>query len=101
MDAASITAFAKEFGPWVVLCGFLVWQSWRREQRMAKRLDHVEDQIREHLVRVIKKNTTTMTQVLAALRSRPCLVEPDDEHHPSIPSEQPATDRTSRARAHA
>jgi hypothetical protein len=101
MDAASITAFAKEFGPWVVLCGFLVWQSWRREQRMAKRLDHVEDQIREHLVRVIEKNTMTMAQVLAALRDRPCLVDTPNQRQTqaAIPPD-PATERTAKARAH-
>lgn len=70
MDLASLL---KEFGPWVALVGYLVWQGWQREQRMAKRLDHVEDSIREHLVRVIEKNTGTMNQVLASLRSRPCL----------------------------
>ena len=99
MDFATITAFAKEFGPWVVLCGFLVWQSYRRELRMAKRLDHVEDQIREQLVRVIEKNSSIMGQVLAALRSRPCLLEEDRDERPGLPHE-PVTNRTEKARAH-
>ncbi len=99
MDLATIATIAKDFGPWVVLCGFLVWQSHRREQRMAKRLDHVEDQIREQLVRVIEKNSSIMGQVLAALRSRPCLMEEDRDERPALPHEPP-TERTNKARTH-
>lgn len=99
MDLATIATLVKDFGPWVVLCGFLIWQSHRREQRMAKRLDHVEDAIREQLVRVIEKNSTIMGQVLAALRSRPCLMEEDRDDRPHLPSDPP-TERTSKARTH-
>jgi hypothetical protein len=86
----------KDYGPWAVLCGFLIWQGWQREQRMAKRLDHVEDQIRDHLVRVIERNTHTMGQVLSALHERPCLMDEGAPRSPTprpIPMAQAETDR--------
>lgn len=88
-----IVNLVKEFGPWAMLVAYLVWQGWKREQRMARRLDHVEDSIREQLVKVIERNTSTMNLVLSSLRSRPCLHDHQPEPQAqSIPPELRPTD---------
>jgi len=71
---------AKVFGIPAVAIGFFIWQGHKREQRLAARLDGVEDYIRETLQGLVRDghaavmaNTGMMEDFTAALKTRPCI----------------------------
>ena len=70
-----------------VLCSalaFLVWlvRTWlmeaaRREDRMAKRIDALEDFQRNTLTETIKANSLAVQELTQMLKRRPCLLPED------------------------
>jgi hypothetical protein len=60
----------KAYGPFFVAVIFFLWRDWKREDRLSKRIDVLEDEQRQvilPLVRdcsaVISKNTTVMERL--------------------------------------
>ena len=60
---------------------FFVWLSWKREERLANRLDEVENYVRDHQAAIVeesiraqKDNTTALLTLSKSLNERPCLV---------------------------
>jgi hypothetical protein len=72
---------AKEFGPIVLLFAFFVWRDWKREERMARRLDAQWDE----LAKLQRRGNEVMRELCDVLRSRPCLAD-DDETRDFKPS---------------
>ena len=69
-DVADAIALIKQFGPLLVAVVFFIWRDWKREDRLMKRIDKLEDEQRNvilPLVRqcteVIAENTTVMEAV--------------------------------------
>lgn len=75
-------ALFREYGPWVLLVAFLVWQSWEREKRMSKRLDAQW----EELAKLQRRGDDVLRELIAALRARPCL---RDQHLNATPVNLP------------
>lgn len=57
-------------GPTVAITAIFVWQSVLRENRMAKRLDKVEDYIRNEYADIVRENTQAMNLLTAAVNRR-------------------------------
>jgi hypothetical protein len=90
---------AKEFGPIVLLFAFFVWRDWKREERMAKRLDIQWEQ----LAALQRRGNEVLRDLCNVLRARPCLSEeetrafqPHDDT-PHIP--RPGSDSDTHRRA--
>jgi len=60
--------FAK-YGPVALVCGVLLWQSIKTNDRLGKRLDLNNDA----LVDLVKKNTSAWLALCDTLDRRPCL----------------------------
>ena len=67
----------KVYGPWVGLIIFFVWTGHKREERMATRLDALEDYQKNRLevmaiesVTALKENSLVMREVLTILRKK-------------------------------
>jgi hypothetical protein len=88
---------AKEFGPIVLLFAFFVWRDWKREERMAKRLDMQWEQ----LANLHRRGNEVLRDLCDVLRSRPCLADEESrafEPHPHrVP--RPGSDSDSNRRA--
>ncbi|WP_254509867.1 hypothetical protein [Anatilimnocola floriformis] len=70
MEFADAIQLVKQFGPFFIAVLFFLWRDWQREDRLSKRIDHLEDEQRQvimPLVRdcsaVITKNTTVMERI--------------------------------------
>lgn len=87
---------AKEFGPIVLLFAFFVWRDWKREERMAKRLDLQWEQ----LATLQRRGNEVLRDLCNVLRSRPCLADDETrafEPHPQrVP--RPGSDSDSHRR---
>jgi hypothetical protein len=64
----------KQYGPLALVAAFVLWQGWVRENRMSKRIEHLEDQQRsvlmplvERCADVIAQNTLMMERLEKAL----------------------------------
>jgi hypothetical protein len=68
MDPATFQAIVQ--GGFAGLVAIFVWQSFRREERMAGRMDVIEDRSLD----VISKNTEAIAKLTATLENRPCIV---------------------------
>lgn len=64
-------ALFKDFGPWVMLVGFLVWRDWQRETRMSRRIDLQWDE----LAKLQRKSNEILRDLTDVLRARPCLAD--------------------------
>jgi len=71
---ADLLMLLKQYGPLVLVAAFFLWQGWVRENRMSKRIEHLEDQQRnvlmplcERCADVIAQNTMMMERLEKAL----------------------------------
>lgn len=69
-DLADAIALIKQFGPMLVAVVFFIWRDWKREDRLMKRIDKLEDEQRNvilplvrHCTEVIAENSTVMEAV--------------------------------------
>jgi hypothetical protein len=74
-EVADAIALVKQFGPMLVAVVFFIWRDWKREDRLMKRIDKLEDEQREIVMplvtkctEVIAKNTEVMDSVKHKLR---------------------------------
>jgi len=75
----------RDFGFPVVLVIFFVWNSWKREERIAKRVTDLEVFVQDRLLLIVEKSTTAVVDntaalhgLIEALRVRPCQYEDAD-----------------------
>jgi hypothetical protein len=61
---------------WIVRTWFT--QAYTREERMARRIDTLEQWQRETLTEMVAKNTAAFTNLFLILESRPCLLADKD-----------------------
>lgn len=73
-----MSELVKQFGPWLALVIFFVWQSWLRENRLGTQLDEVHKFIRETLAGVVERNTRAMVVWTGVLKDKPCLADDPD-----------------------
>ena len=52
----------KQFGPFFIAVVFFLWRDYRREDRLATRIDTLEDEQREILLPLIEKCSTVIAQ---------------------------------------
>jgi hypothetical protein len=69
-EIADAIALVKQFGPMLVAVVFFIWRDWKREDRLMKRIDKLEDEQRNVILplvakctEVISENTTVMEAV--------------------------------------
>lgn len=52
----------KQFGPLLIAVIFFLWRDYRREDRLATRIETLEDEQREILLPLVEKCSTVITQ---------------------------------------
>jgi hypothetical protein len=52
----------RELGPLVSAILFFIWRDWKREQRLSKRIEKLDDYHKETLVHLVEKGTTILVQ---------------------------------------
>jgi hypothetical protein len=69
-EVSDAIALVKQFGPMLVAVVFFIWRDWKREDRLMKRIDKLEDEQRNVILplvtkctEVIAENTTVMEAV--------------------------------------
>jgi hypothetical protein len=69
-EIADAIALVKQFGPMLVAVVFFIWRDWKREDRLMKRIDKLEDEQRNVILPLVTKctgviaeNTTVMEAV--------------------------------------
>jgi hypothetical protein len=69
-EVGDAIALVKQFGPMLVAVVFFIWRDWKREDRLMKRIDKLEDEQREVIMplvtqctAVISKNSEVMERV--------------------------------------
>ena len=69
-EVGDAIALVKQFGPMLVAVVFFIWRDWKREDRLMKRIDKLEDEQRNVILplvtkctEVISENTTVMEAV--------------------------------------
>jgi hypothetical protein len=67
MDAGTIQMILQ--GGFAGIVALLLWQGFKREDRMASNLDDVQ----KRSISVIENNTRAMTELTMTLNDRPCL----------------------------
>jgi hypothetical protein len=107
-----LPAIISQLGFPVAIAAFLIWQQSKATASMMARLAASEDFIRSTLAELnketaqaLRENTAAMREgarahrdILLALRSRPCLSEPEPRPHP-MPCPRPDTDAIHRSHA--
>jgi len=73
----NLVQLLQQFGLPVVLVVFFVWRNSKREERMGRRMDELQDFQNTTLLQCVVDNTTAMREVTDALKTRPCLVDAD------------------------
>lgn len=73
-DFGDALSLIKQFGPFFLAVVFFLWRDFRREDRLAKRIDILEDEQRKVILplvtectEVITRNTTVMERLEAKL----------------------------------
>lgn len=92
-------AILKEFGPWVVLVGFLVWKGVVREDRKDKIIAEQTRQLMqvfERVAKIAEQNTEAYKSLVRVLRDRPCITVEDPEELPTPWQTQHKPDRRVR-----
>jgi hypothetical protein len=71
-----------DFGFPIALVMFFVWNSWKREERLANRITDLEKFQQEKLLEIAQQcaeaivdNTAALNRLIKALEDRPCLCE--------------------------
>ena len=52
----------KQFGPFFIAVIFFLWRDYRREDRLAARIETLEDEQREVLLPLVEKCSTVIAQ---------------------------------------
>ena len=61
-DFTDLMWLVKQFGPLLIAVIFFLWRDYRREDRLATRIETLEDEQREVLLPLVKKCSTVITQ---------------------------------------
>lgn len=59
--------FLKEFGPLAGAVLFFIWRDWRREDRLATRIEKLEDEQREVILPLVERTTNVIVQNTAVM----------------------------------
>ena len=52
----------RELGPLIGVITFFIWRDWKREARLSKRIEKLEDYQRETLTHLVEKGTAALVQ---------------------------------------
>ncbi len=52
----------KEVGPYIGIMFFFIWRDYRREEKLVKQIDELNDFIQETLVGLIEKTTEALNE---------------------------------------
>ena len=64
----ALLVLLREFGPLIGLVLFFVWRDWKREDKLAARVEALEAYQRETLVELLKDTTVTLTHNAECLK---------------------------------
>lgn len=68
-DFSGALELAKQHGPLLVAVIFFIWRDWKREDRLMKRIEKLEDEHRKVVLPLVKECTEVIQQNTAALRA--------------------------------
>lgn len=65
----------KDFGPILGVVLFFIWRDWKREDRLADRVEQLETYQQETLVELVKETTTVIAQNTEQIRWMGTLIQ--------------------------
>lgn len=68
-DFSNALELTKQFGPLLVAVIFFIWRDWKREDRLMRRIEKLEDEHRKVVLPLVKECTEVIQQNTAALRA--------------------------------
>lgn len=68
-EVADAIALVKQFGPMLVAVVFFIWRDWKREDRLMKRIDKLEDEQRNVILPLVTKCTEVISENTAVMES--------------------------------
>jgi hypothetical protein len=68
MPTTLIIEAIKNFGPLLALIVFFIWRDYRREDKLAQRIESLEQYQRETLVDLLRKTTIALTHNAECLK---------------------------------
>lgn len=70
-DFGSAMELLSQYGPFVGLlvlaCAFNIWRDWKREARLTKRVEVLEEKISNTLIPIITENNAVITRVTTVM----------------------------------
>ncbi len=61
-EFADTIALIKQYGPFFVAVIFFIWRDWKREDRLSKRINTLEDETRNVLLPLVKDCTSVISR---------------------------------------
>ncbi len=75
MSIDAVVNALMENGIFAAMVIYFVWQGWRREARLAKRIDHLEDEQNTLQTELIRNTTEALTETTIALKHNSNVME--------------------------
>lgn len=66
-DFSDAIALVKQFGPFFVAVVFFMWRDWKREERLTRRINTLEDEQRNVILPLVEKCSTVIAQNTAVM----------------------------------
>lgn len=70
-DFGSAMELLSQYGPFVgllvIACAFNIWRDWKREARLTKRVEVLEEKISNTLIPIITDNNVVITRVTTVM----------------------------------
>ena len=70
MAELSVTSLVQQVGLPVALVVFFVWQTWKREKALVRRIEGLENGQRDMLVRMAAESSSAITENARAMKSQ-------------------------------
>ncbi len=68
-EVGDAIALVKQFGPMLVAVVFFIWRDWKREDRLMKRIDKLEDEQRNVILPLVTKCTEVISENTAVMEA--------------------------------
>jgi hypothetical protein len=78
-ELATALELCKQYGPLFVAVIFFLWRDWKREDRLSKRINTLEDEQRHVILPLVKDCTSVITKNTTAMERLEKMLE---HHHP-------------------
>lgn len=82
MELIELSAVAKQFGPLAAAIIFFLWRDWRREDRLATRIETLESEQRKVILPLVKETSEIIARNTTVMERLEKLLELQPRHYP-------------------